>query len=421
VAVHGQPGPALAWDFTAYAQAEDFSSTFSGVDPARASETPAADQYAVPATALGVSWAGRWTGRAGAQLSAGVDARQVRGETRELYSFNGDTFARRRLAGGAQSFAGAFAEYEQELGAGVTARAGLRVDRWGERDGHLQEMEIASGAVSRDDAFANRSGWALGPSAGVVWRVNDRVRLRAAAQHAFRRPTLNELYRPFRVGSILTAGNAALRTETVTGAEAGVDVGGQGPWALGVTAFHNELHDAVANVTVAHGPGNVPDIGFIPAGGLGRRRMNLDRVVVRGVEPTLTWRAERWSVKLAYLYDDAVVRSAAVAPALVGKRLAQVPRHSATASVTWRPERRWTIAPRLRWIGAQFEDDENQLRLAPVVVLDVGLSWEFAPRWTWFANIENAGDARIETGRSATDVVNVGTPRLATTGIRTAW
>ena len=46
-------------------------------------------------------------------------------------------------------------------------------------------------------------------------------RLRTAAYRAFRLPTLNEYYRPFRVGSTVTEANPALKLETLDGAEIG--------------------------------------------------------------------------------------------------------------------------------------------------------------------------------------------------------
>ena len=41
---------------------------------------------------------------------------------------------------------------------------------------------------------------------------------------AFRAPTINELYRTFRVGNVLTLNNPYLNAERLTGAEAGVNV-----------------------------------------------------------------------------------------------------------------------------------------------------------------------------------------------------
>jgi outer membrane receptor protein involved in Fe transport len=178
----------------------------------------------------------------------------------------------------------------------------------------------------------------------------------------------------------------------------------------------------VGNVTLAHGPGSFPIVGFVPAGGLGRQRLNLDRTRVRGLELSAHWQpAANLGFDAAFLYDDASVQSAAVAPALVGKRLAQVPRQSATLGAMWRVPGGFTFTPRLRWLGRQFEDDENQLVLGAAVVADLSASYALGPRGELFMTVENLGDARIETGRSADGIVNTGTPRLILGGFRTAW
>jgi hypothetical protein len=55
-----------------------------------------------------------------------------------------------------------------------------------------------------------------------------------------------------------------------------------------------------------------------------------------------------------------------------------------------------------------------------VVIADLGASYSLG-RGELFLTIENLGDARIETGRSADGLVNTGTPRLAVTGFRCVW
>ena len=179
-----------------------------------------------------------------------------------------------------------------------------------------------------EEVVPRREGLAFSPSAGVVWQPAGPVRLHAAAQRAFRRPTLNELYRPFRVGNVITDANPYLRTETVTSAEIGATVT-RGAFTFDATAFWNDLHDAVANVTLAQGPVTLPGIGFVPAGGEGRRRLNLDRTRVEGVALSAQWRiSPALAADARYLWDDTTVTRATVATPLEGLRLAQVPLHS---------------------------------------------------------------------------------------------
>lgn len=415
VALNAETSASFRWNATAYAQSQSFASTFSSVNSARTAETPASNQFAVPATALGLAWAGEWTAAPQTRTSLGVDARDVRGETREDSGWVTNAYTRRRFAGGRQSTAGVFIIHSSSITDNARASLGLRTDGWQETDGHRRDL--TAGVQTGDERFARRDGLAFSPSAGVIWTVAEGLQLHASAQHAFRRPTLNELYRPFRVGNVITDGNPNLRTETVTTGEIGVTET-RGAFSYGVTGFWNELHDSVANVTIARGPATVPGIGFVPAGGEGRRKLNLDRTRVRGSALTMQWKvSDTVSFDAQYLYNDARVISAAVAPWLAGLRLAQVPRQSASAGLSWRSGR-WSVAPRIRWIGDQFDDDTNQLSLAAATIADLSASATLRHGLELFVSVENVFDHRIETGRSTDGLVNIGMPRLMLIGVR---
>ena len=60
LALAGQPAENFGWEGVAYAQDQSFASTFSSVNATRTAETPASDQFAVPATAFGSAWTGSW-------------------------------------------------------------------------------------------------------------------------------------------------------------------------------------------------------------------------------------------------------------------------------------------------------------------------------------------------------------------------
>ncbi|MBI4622292.1 MAG: TonB-dependent receptor [Verrucomicrobia bacterium] len=426
VALAGRPSTAFAWNAVGYAQDQLFSSTFSSVNATRTAETPASDQFAVPATAGGATWTGNWHHAGGGGTTAGLDARHVRGETREHFTFVNGAFTRLRVAGGTQDIGGVFALHEQPLAAGWRASLGVRLDRWRETDGLRRESDRATGTVSRADRYADRDGTEFSPSAGLIWQPAPAWRLRAAGQQAFRRPTLNELYRPFRQGANVTEANPALRTEHVTTGELAAEWaqprGEPAGLSLNAAVFWNDLRDAVGNVTLVRGPGTFPLFGAIAAGGVGRQKLNLDRTEVRGLELGGTWRAgDSLSFNADALFNHATVRRASVAPALVGKRIVQVPRRSATLGATWRAPGGFIVTPRLRWIGAQFEDDENQLPLGEVVIVDLGISRPLTKNIELFLTAENLADARLETGRSVDGVVNIGTPRFLLGGVRGNW
>ena len=187
-----------------------------------------------------------------------------------------------------------------------------RLDYYANDQGHRRETDLATGAPTLDERFAAQDGWAPNGRLGVVQQLwSDHVRLRGSAYTGFRVPTLNELYRPFRVGNDITEANAALRPERLYGVDLGLDAEPVASVHLSAGGFYNELHDPVANVTVAGGGRTVAPFGFIPAGGTGRLRENLGRAQVYGTELAGTWTpSAQWMLSLSYLYSHGTVEAA---------------------------------------------------------------------------------------------------------------
>ncbi len=412
------------WAASAYAQEQRFSQQFSGVRADRAQETPALDQYAVPSDAAGAAFVVTWDHDANETTTAGADVRWVRGETREAFFLQENVFTRRRVAGGEQQFAGAFVQHARALTDNWRGTVGLRVDHWKNRDGRRREWEAASGATLRDEVFERQDELEWSPSLGLVWRANDTLRLRGAAYRAFRVPTLNEYYRPFRVGNVITEANPRLAEETLTGVEIGADIALQ-RWHLSFGAFHNDLRDAVANVTLGEGPATIPDVGFVPAGGLGRQRRNLSRIKVQGLEFTARWSpGATVDVRFDALVSDATVRRAAAPAAnLAGRRLAQVPEFTAVAGLSWRFQPRWSLGVQARHVSEAYEDDLNTLTLGAATTVDLRLARSVGRHdaGELFVTVENLTNTTIEAGRDADGRVDLGPPRFAHAGVRWRW
>ncbi len=157
--------------------------------------------------------------------------------------------------------------------------------------------------------------------------------MRAAAYRGWRLPTLNELYRPFRVGADATAANAALDPERLSGAEIGVDWRPIPQLTLRATGYWNRLDDAIANVTLARGPGTFPGVGFVSAAGVYRQRQNLDAVEARGIEFDGRFGSGPFSIGASYAFVDARVRASGIAAALDDLRPAQTAAHQASATL----------------------------------------------------------------------------------------
>ena len=419
IALAANPTTVLSWTANVYAQRQELRSLFTSVDFSRRFETPANDQFAVPSTAGGANatLSLRHAGTARARSTFGTDVRTIRGETREDFLWSGARFTRRRFAGGAQQFLGVFAQHERSLGDGLRASAALRLDRWSNTDGHRREWDSVTLTPTRDDRFADRQGTSLNPRLGFTmpWRLgavagDASPRLRLATYRAFRLPTLNEFHRPFRVGNVNTEANPLLQPEQVRGFEGGIDLP-LGALRTSVTVFRQDLHDAVANVTLSRTPSLVS-----------RQRRNLEAVRVDGVEAGLWWEPSRaWSFRVEAMFSDATVRKAASQVALEGRRLAQVPRFVGTAGASWRDPAFGTLEVRLRHTSTQYEDDENLLPLEPATGVDVQWSRSLARWLEGFLTVENATQASLQTGRTSDGLISLDAPRRFRLGVRSRW
>jgi len=375
------------------------------------------DQHNTPSTGLGGKIELRPPVGGGHVLRVGVDVRRSSGTLYEN-NYNASTGARTamRTAGGKVTTAGAFIEDSWTAGS-LTLTGGARIDRWAIADGFLREITVPSMAFAQNLRFADRDGWRGSGRAGAIVRASHGLDLRAAAYTGFRVPTLNELYRPFRVFPDATAANAALRLEKLNGAEAGFDLRPAEGVQLGVTAFWNELKDAVANVTVARGPGNFPQVGFVAAGGAFRQRHNVDAVRAYGLEVTGAVAAGDFDLSGSFALNDSRVRASGAAAALDGKRPAQSPRYAGSATLAWRPVQGARLSTTLRYVGAQFEDDLETQKLPEAITLDAVASVSIRKGIELVARAENIFDEEVVT-RIAGGTLDLGTPRTLWLGLK---
>ena len=405
---------ALPFSALFYVQARDFSNLFAAVDSARTLATQTLDQYSVPSTAYGARGEIR-PSLGDLDLRLGADFRETKGRTNELFSFVAGLPTRTREAGGHTRTVGAFAEATWDEGA-LTATGGARIDHWSIAEGRLRERVLATGAPLADTDFADRSDWEVTGRAGLAWQAYERLSIRGAFYLGWRLPTLNELYRPFRVGADATAANAGLSPERLAGAEAGLQWRPAKPIRVNFTLFTNRLEQAIANVTLGQGPDQFPGVGFVA--GQFRQRRNVDAVRSQGAEIDVDVDLGAWDLAAGYSFADAKVEASGPALALNGLRPAQTPRHSVAASIGWSGPRGQGASLALRYVGAQYEDDLNAQRLPDALTVDALASWPVGRRLKLEARAENLTDARVVAGISGAGIVERATPRTLWIGLR---
>lgn len=373
------------------------------------------DQFNTPSTGLGGKLELRPPVGGTHVLRVGADVRRAEGQLAER-NFNAATgiATQLRRAGGATTTTGLFIEDDWQLGK-LVLTGGVRIDYWRIDRGFLRELTLPALALSQDIAFAARDGVRFSGRGGLVYAATDTLKLRAAAYSGFRLPTLNELYRPFRVFPDATAANAALRLEKLDGAEIGGDYE-HGPFSLSVTGFYNRLSDAIANVTIAPGPGSFPQVGFVPANGVFRQRQNLDAIRVWGAEVNGGVRTGALAVSASYAFNHAEVIASGAGAALDRRRPAQSPRHAASATLGWTPAQGPSASLTLRHVSRQFEDDLESIALPPATTLDGVASIPLFAGVRLSLRGENLFDEEVVT-RISGGVIERGTPRTLWIGL----
>jgi outer membrane receptor protein involved in Fe transport len=363
----------------------------------------------VPTTSAGGSL--QWSHRFGAHLAAaGGDARWVKGETDERV-YNAGAFARTREAGGQQFIGGVFVQDVYTPHPSLELVGGIRGDYWYSYDGTRHDTPPAAG-VPAEQTFNNVERIIPSGRVAALFHATPTTDLRASAYQGFRVPTLNEQYRVFRVRNDVTVANESLRPEQLTGGELGVQQR-WGPFQGRVTGYWNDVHDLVANVTLSS------PLSDCPVGTTCRQRQNLDLARIRGIETELELRPARdWRFLVSYLFADARVVNAPQLPGLEGKRLAQVPEHSATATVRFSRPSWFDASVTARYVGDQYEDDVNSLPLGGYIVVDVAVSRAITRNVEIYAAAENIFDRTYTTGRTTDGVISIGEPFIARGGLR---
>ena len=410
-AAHPATSGDLGWRLQGWIHTSALSQSSASVSPDRAVATPSNLQYATPATGWGANAALRGEGRIDWEI--GGDVRVSRGNAKELASYQSGAFTLGRVSGGDATVGGLYAEAAYHDDAWL-ATLGLRADAWSNSNGHIIQTTLASGAVDAQ-MFTARAGILPTARAGLRYG-DDRLYLRTAAYRGFRAPSLNELYRPFRLGNNVTEANPALKPETLSGVEIGAG-GVFGAFAWDLTAFYNRLSAAVTNVTVGYGPGNFPGAGFVPAGGLLIQRQNVGAISAPGLEGNLSYADGPWRLAMAFDLLDSRMHGGVRAPQLTGKRPAQAPRATITASAGYAISAALKASATLRYESNRFSDDANSLRLGSSAVTGARLEYGFGNGLAAFVSADNLFDARIATTMTADGVASLDARRVVMAGL----
>jgi outer membrane receptor protein involved in Fe transport len=391
----------------------------------------------VPVAAVG--GAVQWSKVFGARsvFTAGFDMRHTDGDSEEdvygavtpaVPGADGVTLpsrlVTRRIAGGTQRSVGAFVSNIYTPTDRLVLTLSARADSWTNYEGHRFETSVSTGlpTANNADSLPDKSDTALSPRVAALYHVNSRLTGWAAFNSGFRAPSLNELYRQFSIGLLVTRANDQLGPERLLGGEAGVNVALANNLTARFTWFDNRVKNPVSNITIGT---NL------------QQRQNLGRTRIRGLQSDVEYRLNTMlRVTAGYIYNQAKVTDGGVENAdLVGKYLAQVPVHRGSVQVSYTNPRLATLSVGLQMSGLQFNDDQNLNAIPDPTLLDYGYdagivglpgyysvdmtaARDIGPNLQVFFGVQNLTDKVyfVQTNPST-----IGTPRLINGGVRIRW
>lgn len=411
--------PDQTWQALAYYQRRNFEALFTSVNAARSSESPALDQFDVPGEGFGGGITTNIRPSENLDVIIGADLRYLRGETNENAGFVNGAFLRRRRAGGEQSTGGLFARTEYRMESGTSLDASARVDFWMLHEGQRIERRPSTGALLRNERFADRHGLEPSLSLALKHPVSDAVRLSLSGGTSFRLPTINELYRPFRVRSDITEANPGLEAERFFSLAAGAEWSPSDEFSLGVDLFHHWIHDAIANVPITDPAEAAAIAGFVPPGGTVAQRRNVEQARTWGLEARARWEpSARWALTLTYLLAQSEFTDSPDQPLLEGNRFPQSPQHRVVAGVESNPLEALRLFAQVDFGSSQYDDALERRRLASWWSTRVGAQFDLSENLSVSARIENLFDEEITTGLSSSGLRSLGTPRSCWLNLR---
>ena len=389
----------LNFNWRVYGGTQVFDQTFSAVGDDRNSENLVRLQR-VPAQDFGFSGTVSAVVGANQTFLIGFEAREVRGASDETGFFGGRATSKIG-AGGKERTYGIFLQDFIKIGSRIVLIGSLRYDDWKNFDA-LSSVRTLSTNLVNTTVFPERRENAFSPQVSFLYQLTDNFSFHALASRSFRAPTLNELYRGFRVGSVITNPNENLEAEKASNFETGASFG-KNDFYLRGNFFYTQISDPIANVTLS-----VSNLII-------RQRQNIGKTRSKGIEIEAEKRWREFNFSAGYLFTDSRVTEFAANRRLEGLRVPQVARNQFTFQTRY-ARNDWSLALQGRAIGEQFDDDLNLFRLEPFFQLDLFAAKRFKENLQIFIGIENIFNSRYSTGR--TPVRTISSPINGRIGIR---
>jgi vitamin B12 transporter len=274
---------------------------------------------------------------------------------------------------GSDRIEGAYGQWQSTIAETLTLTGGVRIDR--------------------DREFGSHTSFKL----AAAWQLADGTTLRANIGNGFKAPSLYQLFSPY--SNPITA----LRPETATGWEAGIDQR-LGPVRASLTYFERRTADQIDFFSCFGVSSPACDLRAMQGG----YYFNVDRSRAKGVEVEVAAELSE-TLQLSANYTNLTDIDL-----LSGLQLARRPHDCADAVLTWRALPPLTLGAEVAFIGRRFDDPGHFTPLGAATHLKLFASYAVAEEVELFGRVENLTDDRTEP------VAGYGAPgRAFYAGIRT--
>jgi iron complex outermembrane receptor protein len=268
------------------------------------------------------------------------------------------------------------------------------------------------------------------PAIGATYKVLPSLTAYAGYSEGNRAPTPSEIEcsnpaQPCLLPSSLSSDPPTLKQVVSRTYEAGLRgnftaprlVPGRFAWHLGL--FRTDLSDDIFGVATSISTGFFENVGST------RRQ---------GIESSLTYRDDRWSVYGSYSFIDATFESPLTLPSpsnpfadangnihvVPGDRMPGIPQNQLKVGADYHITPEWIVGATLAYFSDQFlrGDESNQNPPLPgYAVVNLHSSYSITKNFEIFANIQNLFDAHYDTFGTFGDPTGVGAPGIPTDGV----
>ena len=250
----------------------------------------------------------------------------------------------------------------------------------------------AAPALAVDQPERAQSG--LSPKATVRWTPAPQWSVALSAGQAYRFPTVSELYQAIGTGPTITVPDPSLRAERARSQELAIEYR-PGAAHIRLSLFNERISDALISQSAPLVPGSSTLFTFV---------QNIPAIRTHGVELAVDWPdflVPGLQLSGSATLVDPRIASNPALPAADGKDLPQVPRHRATAVLTYHAGERATFSLGGRYASRSFGTIDNSdpvtftyQGFGHYLVLDARATFRLGEHVTLAAGVDNLTDDR---------------------------